>query len=79
MLDLKTLTAKSNTDAELNWVRDAMRRAERNTAPEPYRPVFEKLSNKSALTFNEDRIIVPTELRNYSTHCTSDMPDQQRC
>ena len=63
MLDLKTLIAKSNTDAELNRVRDAMRRAERNTAPEPYRPVFEKLSNKWGLTFNEDRIIVPTELK----------------
>ena len=35
MLDLKTLIAKSNTDAELNRVRDAMRRTERNTAPEP--------------------------------------------
>ena len=63
ILDLKTLIAKSNTDAELNWVRDAMRRAERNTAPEPYRPVFEKLSNKWGLTFNEDRIFVTTELR----------------
>ena len=66
MLDLKTLIAKSNTDAELYWVRDAMRRAERNTAPESYRPVFEKLSNKWGLTFNEDRIIVPTELRKKS-------------
>ena len=63
MLDLKILIAKSITDAELNRVRDAMRRTERNTAPEPYRPVFEKLSNKWGLTFNEDRIIVPTELR----------------
>ena len=63
MLDLKTLIAKSNTDAELNRVRDAMRRAEKNTAPESYRTVFEKLSNKWGLTFNEDRIIIPTELR----------------
>ena len=52
MLDLKTLIAKSNTDAELNRVRDAMRRAEKNTAPESYRTVFEKLSNKWGLTFN---------------------------
>ena len=63
MLDLKTLIAKSNTDAELNRVRDAMRRTERNTTPELYRPVFEKLSNKWGLTFNEYRIIVQTELR----------------
>ena len=63
MLDLKTLIAKSNTDAELNRVRDAMRRADKNTAPESYRTVFEKLSNKWGLTFNEDRIIIPTELR----------------
>ena len=63
MLDLKTLIAKSNTDAVLNGVRDAMRRADKNTAPESYRTVFEKLSNKWGLTFNEDRIIIPTELR----------------
>ena len=64
MLDLKTLIAKSNTDAELNRVRDAMRRAGKNTAPDSYRTVFEKLSNKWGLTINEDRIIIPTELRN---------------
>ena len=46
MLDLKTLLAKSATDAELNWVRDAIRREEMKTAPEQYRPIFEKLSNK---------------------------------
>ena len=63
MLDLKTLIAKSPTDAELNRVRDAMRRNETNTAPEAYRTSFEKLSNKWGLTFNDDRIIVPTELR----------------
>ena len=28
MLDLETLIAKSTTDADLNWVSDAMRRAE---------------------------------------------------
>ena len=43
MLDLITLIAKSTTDAELNRVRGAMRRAEINTAPEPYRPAFEEL------------------------------------
>ena len=63
MLDLKTLIAKSATDAELNRVRDAMRRNEKNKAPEAYRATFEKLSNKWGLTFNDDRIVVPNELR----------------
>ena len=63
MLDLKTLIAKSSTDAELNRVRDAMRRGEKNTAPEHYRTNFEKLNNKWGLRFNDDRIIVPAELR----------------
>ena len=63
MLDLKTLIAKSATDAELNSVRDAMRRNEKNTAPEAYRTAFEKLSNMWGLTFNDDRIVVPNELR----------------
>ena len=63
MLNLKILIAKFTTDAELNRARDAMRRAEKNTAPEPYRPVFEKLSNKRGLTFNDVWIIVPTELK----------------
>ena len=62
MLDLKTLIVKSATGAELNRVRDAMRRGEKNTAPEQYRPIFEKLSNKWGLTINE-KINLPTELR----------------
>ena len=32
MLDLKTLIARSANDAELNWVRYAIKRAEKNTA-----------------------------------------------
>ena len=63
MLDLKTLIAKSATDAELNRVRDAMRRNDKNTAPEAYRTTFEKLSNKWGLTFSDHRIVVPNELR----------------
>ena len=63
MLDLKTLIAKSSTDAELNRVRDAMRRGDKNTAPDQYRTIFEKLNNKWGLTINDDRIVVPTELR----------------
>ena len=63
MLDLKTLIAKSSTDAHFSRVRDAMRRGEKNTAPEHYRTNFEKLNNKWGLTFNYDRIVVPAELR----------------
>ena len=63
MLDLTTLIAKSSTDAEFNRVREAMRRGEKNTAPDQYRTTFKKLNNKWGLTFNDDRIIVPTELR----------------
>ena len=63
MLDPKTLIAKSATDAELNRDRDAMRRNEKNTAPIAYRTTFEKLSNKWGLTFNDDRIVVTSELR----------------
>ena len=63
MLDLKTLIAKSATDAELNRVRDAMRREEKNTAPEQNRPIFEKLSNKLGLTFNVEKMIVPLRSR----------------
>ena len=43
MLGLKTLITKFATDAELNRVRDAMRRGEKNTAPETYILTFEKL------------------------------------
>ena len=63
MLDLKTLIAKSSTDAELNRVRDAMRRGEKNTALDQYRNVFEKLNNRRGLTLNDHRIVIPTELR----------------
>ena len=63
MLNLKTLIAKSSTDAEINRVRDAMRRGEKNTALDQYRNVFEKQNKRWGLTFNDDRIVVPTELR----------------
>ena len=46
MLDLRTLIAKSSTDAELNRVRDAMRRDDKDTAPEHYRTNFDMLNNK---------------------------------
>ena len=63
MLDLKTLTAKSTTDAELNRIRDAMRRGESKTGPGPYRPIFENLNNNWSLSFHDDRIVLLNELR----------------
>ena len=78
MLDLKTLIAKSSTDAELNRVQDAMRRGEKNTAPDQYRNVFEKLNNRWGLTFNDDRIVVPTELRKKLLDTLPDMPELPR-
>ena len=44
MLDLKTLISKTAIDPEMTRVRDSMRREEKDTAPEGYRPVFDKLS-----------------------------------
>ena len=65
ILDLKILIAKSATEAESNRVRDARRRGEKNTASKTYRPAFEKLWNKQGLTFNEDRVVVPTRKPNW--------------
>ena len=39
MPDLRTLIAKSSTDAELNRVRDAMRRGEKKTTPKTGRKI----------------------------------------
>ena len=63
MLDLKNLIAKSTTDAELHRVKLALNREDRNMAPEHYRPHFENISSKWGLTFLNDKIVVPTELR----------------
>ena len=63
MLDLNNLIAKSATDAELNRVKLTPNREDRNMAPEHYRPPFENISSKWGLTFLNDKIVVPTELR----------------
>ena len=63
MLDLKSLIAKSATDAELNRVKLALTREDRSMAPEHYRQQFENISTRWGLTFLNDKIIVPTELR----------------
>ena len=63
MMDLKSLIAKSATDAELNRIKKALNREDRSMAPEKYRPYFGNISSKWGLHFLNDRIIVPTELR----------------
>ena len=59
----RTLIAKSATDVELNRFRDPIRRGEKYTALEHTQTAFWKLTNKWGLTFNDARMIVPTELR----------------
>ena len=63
MLDLKTLISKTAIDPELTRVRTSMRREDRETAPDGYKPVFEKLSIRWGLVFVDDQIAVPIDLR----------------
>ena len=63
MLDLKSMTAKSATDAELNRVKLPLNREDCTMAPKQYRQQFEKLSVKWELTLLNDKIIVPNECR----------------
>ena len=44
MMDLKTIIAKTAIDPELTRVRTNMRREDRETIPDGYRTVFDKLS-----------------------------------
>ena len=63
MLDLKTLISKTAIDPEMTRVRASLRREEKDTAPEGYRPVFDKLSIRWGLIFVDDQIAVPIDLR----------------
>ena len=63
MLDLKTLISKTAIDPELTRVRTRMRREDRETAPDRYKPGFEKLSIRWGLVFVDDQIVVPIDLR----------------
>ena len=63
MLDLKTLISKTGIDPEMTQVRASMRRDEKDTAPEGYRPVFDKLSIRWNLVFVDDQFAVPIDLR----------------
>ena len=60
LLDLKTLISKTAIDPELIRVRASMRREDRDTTPDGYRPVFDKLSIRWGLVFMDDQIVVPT-------------------
>ena len=74
MRDLKSLIAKSPTDAELNRAKLALNREDPSMAPEHYQQQFENISTRWGLTFGNDKIIVPTELRkNFWTLYTLDM------
>ena len=63
MLDLKT-KAEPSTDADLNKLKLAKTRNNRYMAPEGYKQQFNSLSMKWGLICNDDRTIVPNELRN---------------
>ena len=63
MLDSKTLISKTGIDPEMTRVCASLRREERDTAPEGYRPVFDKLSIRWGLVIVDDQIAVPNDLR----------------
>ena len=63
MMDLKKLISKTAIDPELTRVRNSMRREDRETIPDAYRTVFDKLSIRRGLVFVDDQIVIPTDLR----------------
>ena len=63
MFDLKTFISKTAIDPELTRVRASMRREDRDTTPDGYRSVFDKLSIRWGLVFMDDQIVVPMDLR----------------
>ena len=63
MLYLKSLISRTAIDPELTRVRASMRREGRETTPDGYMPVFDKLSIRWGLVFMDDQIVVPVDLR----------------
>ena len=63
MLDLKNSISKTAIDPELTRVRASTRREDRETTPDGYRPVFDKLSIRWGFLFMNDQIVVPVDLR----------------
>ena len=76
LLDLKTLISKTAIDPEFTRVRASMRREDRDTPPDGYRSVFDKLSIRWGLVFMDDQIVVPVDLRRrlLEIFCISVMP-----
>ena len=63
MLNLKSLISRTAIDRKLTGVRASMRREYRETTPNGYRPVFNKLCIRWELVFMDDQIVVPVDLR----------------
>ena len=63
MLDLKTLISKTAIDPELTRVRNSMRPEDRETIPNGYRTVFDKVSIRCGLIFVDDQIVIPIDFR----------------
>ena len=63
MMDLKTLISKTKIDPELTRVRNSKRREDRETIPDVYRAVIDKLSIGWGLIFVGDQIVIPVDLR----------------
>ena len=63
MMVFKTLISKTATDPELTRVRNSMRREDRETIPDSYRTVFDKLSIRWGLVFVDDQIVIRINLR----------------
>ena len=63
MIDPKTLMSKIAIESELNRVQNSMRREDRETAPDRYKPVFDKMSIRWGLVFIDAQIVVPIGLR----------------
>ena len=63
IMDLKTLIPKTAIGPELTRVRSSMRREDRDTTPDGYRAVFDKLSIRWGLVIMDNQIVVPVDLR----------------
>ena len=60
---LRSLILRNAIDPELTRVRATMRREDRETTPDGYRKVFDKLSKRWGLVFMDDQNVVPLDLR----------------
>ena len=69
MIDLKLLISETAIDplTELTRVRNNMRREDRETTPDGYRTVFDKLSIRWGLAFVDYQIVIPIDLRRVIT------------